>query len=126
MQSIDIDFSKLVGKILEEIIINEEKTCMTFTTINGDKYKMYHHQNCCESVYIEDIIGDIEDLIGSPIIMASEDSSNDNPPGVVKEYQNSFTWTFYNIATAKGHVIFRWYGESNGYYSEEVDFVQVG
>ena len=86
-----------------------------------------HHQDCCESVTIDEVIGDVDDLIGSPIVRATEDTNIDENPGGVEvpEYQDSFTWTFYNIATAKGHVTIRWYGESNGYYSETASFDKI-
>ena len=120
-----MQFSELIGKTLANVenVGNEE---IIFTTVGGEKYKLYHSQDCCESVTVEDICGDLQDLIGSPILKASEDTNSEtNPEGVKPEYQDSFTWTFYNIATAKGHVTIRWYGESNGYYSESVDFAQV-
>lgn len=73
--------------------------------------------------------GDLDSLIGSPITLAEEVvSSNENPEGTpVKEGQDygSWTWTFYKFATIKGYVTVRWYGESNGYYSESVDFEEI-
>jgi hypothetical protein len=114
----------LVGKTL--VKINNSNDEIRFYTKEGRVYLMHHQQDCCESVSVEDIVGDLDDLIGSPVITASEDTSNDNPNDITKEYQDCFTWTFYNIATQKGHVTIRWYGESNGYYSERVDFEDVG
>jgi hypothetical protein len=96
---------------------------IVFTLDNGVKYKMLHYQDCCEHVAVEDITGDLKDLIGSPILKAEEVISNDEPK---PETYESYTWTFYHFATVKGYVTIRWYGESNGYYSESVDFERMG
>ena len=48
-----------------------------------------------------------------------------NSPELKEDYRDSFTWTFYKFATVKGYVTIRWYGESNGYYSESVEFEKV-
>lgn len=116
-------FEDLVGKTLKEIKDTPDE--IIFIVDDGDKYKLYHSQGCCENVQVEDICGDLKDLIGNPILLAEEIVHNpdENPPGVPEqEYQNSFTWTFYKLSTIKGSVTIRWYGESNGYYSESVDF----
>jgi hypothetical protein len=110
----------LIGKTLTHIEYNEDE--MIFTTSNGEIYKMYHEQNCCESVSIEDITGDLSDLLHATLTMAEEVTNNDNPKTI---YDESYTWTFYKFATIKGFVTIRWYGESNGYYSESVDFRRV-
>ena len=115
-----VDFSTLVGKTLTSVGISTDE--IVFSTSGGEQYKMYHSQDYCESVIVEDICGDIEDLLGSPVLVAEEATSIENPEGVTMDYQYSFTWTFYKIDTAKGGVTIRWYGESNGYYSERVDF----
>ena len=112
--------SDLLGKTI--IKIENDGNQLNFFTSDGYIYEMYHDQDCCESVRIDDICGDFEDLVGSPITLAEESVSSENPEGVKMSGQDdSFTWTFYRFATIKGYVNIRWYGESNGYYSESVD-----
>lgn len=122
----DIPFSDLKGKTLSKIEGAEENSeIIRFFTTDNKEYKMHHDQDCCENVTVNDIIGDISDLIGNEILTAEERTSDANPEGISKDYQDSFTWTFYELATIKGSVTIRWYGESNGYYSERVDFEEV-
>lgn len=92
---------------------------MVFTDTLGQVYKFYHSRDCCESVDITDIAGELSDLLGAPLLMAEEISSENEP---APENADSYTWTFYKFATVKGYVNVRWLGESNGYYSEEVAF----
>ena len=120
-----MEIKELIGKILVDVI-NVDNNELIFICDNGDKYKLYHQRDCCEHVEIEDICGDLKDLIGNPVLIAEENSTDINPDGVeIPEWQESFTWTFYKLATIKGYVDVRWYGESNGYYSEEVDFIKA-
>lgn len=121
-----VKFGDLVGKTLSSVNQQDDER-ITFTTVDGESYLMYHRQDCCESVTIEDVNGDLNDLVGTPILFAEESSSNDRPPDVpAPEYgDDSETWTFYRIGTVKGTVVIRWYGSSNGYYSESVDFERV-
>lgn len=95
-----------------------------FETTDGEKYLMYHEQDCCENVDVNDVNGDVQDLIGEPILVAEESRSGDRPFDVpTPEWEpESQTWTFYRLATRKGYVVIRWFGQSNGYYSESVTF----
>lgn len=115
-------FADLLGKTLVSIAVNDQKDEIRFLTDAGQAYLMYHDQDCCEGVGIDDIIGDLSDLIGTIILKADEESNNDPQPGQEVDSYSSFTWTFYKLATIKGYVDIRWYGESNGYYSESVSF----
>ena len=123
-----VEFTELVGKTLTNIsgkVGGDEE--LEFTASDGSKYVMFHLQDCCESVQVEDICGDLRDLLDSPILEAEEATNRDeDPEGCVREYRpDSFTWTFYKLRTIKGGVTIRWYGTSNGYYSEGVSFARI-
>jgi hypothetical protein len=115
------EFSELVGLTLSDVTVDRtDDDFILFKARTGEVYRLYHEQDCCESVYIEDICGDVEDLIGSEILVAEERTNCDDP----EEQFESVTWTFYTIRTNKGTVDIRWCGTSNGYYSESVYFNQ--
>lgn len=94
-----------------------------FVAVTGERYRMYHESDCCETCTIEDVVGDLEDLVGVPLAMAEAETSCEGAPK--NDYDDSFTWTFFKFATAKGYVTVRWYGASNGYYSEQATFARV-
>ncbi len=119
-----IEFKDMVGKTIKEIKGGVGGEEMVSVADDGTKFVFYHSSDCCESVNINDIVGDLADLIGSPIVKAEENSSKD-PPAERSYPPESFTWTFYNFVTAKGAVTVKWFGESNGYYSESVAFEAI-
>ena len=122
---VDIEFSSLTGKTLRSIEGATKGSCdILFTLDDGQQLKMYHSQDCCESVEVEDVCGDITDLIGLPIALAECVSNAPKPADTRQEDGESDEWTFYKLVTNKGAVTIRWYGTSNGYYSTSVSFVQ--
>lgn len=121
---------ELKGKVLKSFEVDEDNDEILIETTEGEEYKYYHSQDCCEAVSINEVIGDVSDLLGEPLLIAEEVvSEGENPEGTEspnEDWQSeSFTWTFYKFATIKGYVTIRWYGESNGYYSESVDLAKA-
>lgn len=120
----EVPFKELLGKTIVEIDgANEDSDVIVFLCGDGSKYMMHHEQDCCESVRVNDICGDINCLLNRPLTKAECVTNSDDP--ATDEWDDSWTWTFYHLATLKGYVTIRWYGTSNGYYSESVDFVKL-
>ena len=117
------DVSDMLGKTMVSVVRHphDEEDVLYFTDTENNRWKMYHYQDCCESVYLEDVVGNLEDLVGSPLLMSELVSSTEED----LEYGEHCTWTFYKFATIKGYVTLRWYGTSNGYYSEGVEFEKI-
>jgi len=118
-----VEFGELVGKVLVGLDRLEDiyGDVLVFKTSDGDEYMQTHDQDCCEHVRIEDICGELSDLIGQPILLAEEVASKDED---AENRETLARWTFYKLATNRGAVTIRWYGESNGYYSVDVDFLK--
>lgn len=116
----DANITDLLGKTLKKVVVEYSVAFgdeIAFYTEDDKGYVMFHIQDCCEDVHIESIVGSVDDLVGSPILLAEEVTNQE-----VKDVLESSTWTFYKLATIKGYVDIRWVGTSNGYYSERVDF----
>lgn len=154
-KAVDKPFGDLKGKTLISINgIEGNSEQITFMTSLDEKYTLTYYDDCCASCSVEDICGDVSDLIGSEIILAEEISSSEIEGDLLAtrkaEYEaakvkfkprfsddefyyygpspdndwkeESETWSFYKLATIKGSVTIRWYGSSNGYYSETATF----
>ena len=116
------DIKDMVGKKIVGICYDEEN----FQILTDDcVYAFYHEQDCCESVWLTQVDGISDKLIGSRIVIA-EAVTKTGEDGVIDTYDyDSITWSFYKIGTNKGMIDFRFQGESNGYYSETVDLIKI-
>lgn len=98
-----------------------DSECVYIYTAEGYIFKMYHSQDCCEYVRIEDVNGNPDDLIGKKVFVAEKRQSEELDSSNYEYQDDSHTWTFYTIRVNGASVDIRWLGESNGYYSESVD-----
>lgn len=126
-----VKFEDLRGLTITDVSgLRRESDEVIIRTVEGRSFRMLHHQDCCEWVYVEDVCGDLRDIIGEEVLLAEEVVSYGDeagcPPAPGGWESESSTWTFYKLATIKGGMTIRWYGSSNGYYSESVDFEEIG
>lgn len=130
-EGMEHEFNKLVGQTITSI--KEQLDELHIETTTG-RYKLYHYQDCCETVGLHQTVGSIESVLNSPVTKTDESSSPLPPEDPqfktereAEEYEpESETWSLFEIETENGgKVAFLWHGESNGYYSEGVSFEQL-
>lgn len=143
-----VPFEVLKGKTIIKVQDLEPGSEQAFINCSdGTRFQMTYYNDCCASCSIEEVIGDIDDLLGQEILLAEEVKSRDPHPDeqakrdkeesdwreqhprqdYIGDYAyRSETWTFYKLSTIKGSMTIRWYGNSNGYYSEKATFEQIG
>jgi hypothetical protein len=114
----------MIGQSFKRVFVNGEGW-PTFVLEDGEDddsdancFTLDHRQDCCESVYLAETVGDLGDLAGSPLLQA-EVATRDVQDDLDVDYRER--WTFYKFATAKGYVTLRFIGSDNGYYSVGVD-----
>ena len=115
--------ARLVGKTLVSCDARVHYSFATFKDTEGVEYQLGNtsgrdDEYVTGEVWISDITGDLDDLVGSPITLAEEVSSEP------VEGEDFDQWTFYRIETAKGMVVFRFEDNDTQYdfYSAWVDF----
>jgi hypothetical protein len=125
-----IGLNLLVGRTLRSVTVNADRDRIVFESDDGEAFTAYHMQDCCESVAIHDIQGDLDSLVGSKIVRTRESETQEAWPADVDRksvmVDDSWTWTTHVIETAAGaSVTIRWYGHSNGWYGESVHFCRT-
>ena len=107
----EITIDDMKGQTFTKVYVTDDKSELVF---ENDEFifMFYHESDCCEDVQVEDVVGDLNDLVGKPldIVEVVHHDSEFNPP---------------DVEPVKGWVDVRWLGESNGYYSESVHFKGV-
>ena len=128
----ECELSEIVGQEIINIYCihkncsSSETDSINFVTKKGE-YSLTHNQECCESVWLESVDGNLNDAIGDTVI-SFELETNVVKPEPVDEYcyvAEYGMWSFYKLTTSKNMFTIRFMGESNGYYSVCVEFYRI-
>lgn len=122
---IPMDVSDMIGKTFTSVRRSKDgdDEIILFSG-DGYEYKLFSSENNNVNdvqVVIDDIVGDLSDLENSPILVSELVKSE----GKSRLNNDIGTWSFYKFSTIKGYVDVKWWGRSNGYYSEEVNFSRI-
>ena len=110
-------FELVKGKTIVEVVgLKKQEESVVLKLDDNSELEFYHEYSCCEDFWLEYFEFSGKDIVGAKILdvllVSEKQEVTDN---------GSMTWTFYKIQTDKGELFMRWCGESNGYYSEDVD-----
>jgi hypothetical protein len=120
-------YRELINKTLIYTEVDKKEDKLILVTSDEQVYQLFHENDSSEYVIIESISGDLNDLIGIPILEAEEVSNIDTkdlkrpelPKGPYSDDYTDHQWSFYKFGTHKGSVTVRFYGESNGCYATD-------
>lgn len=106
----------LWGAVFERVVRKDDAVYFYPALKTVPALKLHHVQECCESVYLDDVVGDLKDLMHTPILDAKETYHYDKEVGPCY---------FYDIRTIKGSVTLRFMHEndSNTMYSAKASLV---
>lgn len=117
------DIKDMEGKKITGLSLYGEEGPL-FICSDGTQFLLTHLQECCENVDLEDANAAESFWLalneGKEVTIISADERSNNEES---EYESE-TWTFYNFDTDQGYLNLRFYGSSNGYYSEGVSVMK--
>lgn len=103
------------GHIFSNIFRHNDES-IVFLSEDGTIFQMTNHND--KELYLADVEGDLNDLVGTQILQAECYTNSGDKP--------TWFWTFYKLATIKGYVTLRWSGRMYDLsYSSEVAINQL-
>lgn len=117
----DLLLRNIIGAKITDVSQGDEYDfLLTISTNKGLTLKFYHEQDCCESVWLEDGFDDLKSMIGKEILDIEYIFNQTDEP--LEDVDDSYTWHYTNIKTIDKDCQLRFFGTSNGFYSEDIDF----
>lgn len=117
--------SSFVESFIGKTLIKPESfdlDCYLEDSTGAHKWRLKHYQSCCESVNFHSSIGDWPTR---PITDALFEERSATPSWLIGKWESSgygsHTWTVLSLTDGDNTISLAYLGESNGYYSEDVN-----
>lgn len=111
----------LIGESIRAIEKFDDQRVIVRLRTGWQSFIFFHDQDCCELVELRE--ANMDGIIGKVICAVSAEVDHNLPEGA--EQMESFTNTTFTFKTEDGSVgTLRFLGQSNGYYSESVEFAE--
>jgi hypothetical protein len=109
------NLKKAIGHRLTAVEKHEGADTMLVLRFDNGEAVFSHFSECCEEVALIDGYEDVASCL-EQVLRSAEESTKDDP-----DTYGEKLWTFYNLRFDDASVSLRFMGESNGYYSVDVD-----
>lgn len=125
--------SKLVGRRINGIFLNDDHTSVVFRTVEHDCIGFYVYGDCCNTVYInhfqgQAVIGEGNafDILRGALVTAVEEKEwvklDDEDDVDTEAWSDTCAEDgFFTIRTDRGYIDFEVRNEHNGYYSGHIE-----
>lgn len=121
-------FQNLLGRRINDILIDPDRTRFAFRTVEGDLFAYYTSGDCCNTVYVNhfqgrDVVGEGNtfDLLRGALVLDAEDKEwLPAVPQQGEEFYEVVEDGFFTIKTDRGYIDLEVRNEHNGYYSGHI------
>lgn len=103
---------ELVGKIITEVALSNDKEDIRFTDEQGNFYCYHAYADCCSESWFSDII-QLHDLLGNLVVEVIEKEEEKDLPGTRQDVDTLYGYT---LKTVQGYCDINFRNSSNGYY----------
>ncbi len=129
-----VTFELLIGKVIKQILLSEDKQHLSFITSCGERYNYNVYADCCSESWIEKI-ENVSALIDSQVnaVEMKDDVKDENGEDPWRHGkpcedgpQECTVAYFWTITTNRGYCDIEVRNSSNGYYSGSIYFDSKG
>jgi len=121
-------FTDLIGKRVNDVLMNDDKTMIVFQTVEGEYLGYSAHGECCNDVWFNHLTctnalgtGDLFDILRGTEVLGEEAKGWVDVKNEDEDSWNVIEDAFWSIQTSRGWIDLEVRNTHNGYYGGHVE-----